>query len=101
MPRLLRPPPKRNPSPHSSHPGTGSPFRVAPDVRCLLSRARGLTARANQVCAGLYVDSHDFEACKAQTLDQGLGEMRQAIAAKDDHVRLARTTQMMTAAIKP
>jgi len=60
-----------------------------------------ILAAANQVCAGLYVDSHDFEACKAQTLDQGLRDMRQAIAANDDHVRLARTTQMMTAAIKP
>jgi UrcA family protein len=60
-----------------------------------------ILAAANHVCGKIYADTHDFEACKAETLDQGLRAMRQVIAENDDHMRLARTTQMMTAAIKP
>jgi UrcA family protein len=60
-----------------------------------------ILAAANHVCGTLYVNAEDFESCKVQTLGQGLRDMRQAVAANDDHIRLARTTQMMTAAIKP
>jgi len=59
-------------------------------------------AASAHVCRAMnFSDDRAMEACRAQTLEDALPQMRQTIAAANERIKLARATQTVTAEAQP